>query len=49
MNLFELLIITLIASICTAFGYAWGAIMTIAKQEDERDDQQRMAAKHGDD
>ena len=35
MNLFELLIITLIASICTAFGYVWGAIMTIAKQEDE--------------
>lgn len=49
MNLFELLIITLIASICTAFGYVWGAIMTIAKQEDERDDQQRMASKYGND
>ena len=46
MNIFEILIIALIVSICTAFGYVWGAIMTIAKQEDERDDQQRMAAKY---
>lgn len=49
MNIFEILIIALIVSICTAFGYVWGVIMSTAKQEDERNDQQRMASKHGDD
>lgn len=49
MSLFEILLGTIIICLCTVFGYVWGTIMTIAKQEDERDDQQRMAAKHGND
>lgn len=49
MNLLEMFIATLVICFCTAFGFVWGVIMSTAKREDERNDQQRMAAKHGDD
>lgn len=46
MSLLEVLLGAIIICLCTAFGFAWGVIMTTAKREDERNDQQRMAAKH---
>lgn len=49
MSLFEILLGTIIICLCTAFGFVWGAMIANAKQEDERNDQQRMAAKHGND
>lgn len=36
MNIFETLIAAFIICFCTFFGFLWGVILTIAKQEDER-------------